>query len=426
MPLAHGQPTVIKLHGDYLDARIKNTPEELAKYDRRVNRMLDRILDEYGLLVCGWSAEWDEALRTAMERCKSRRFTTYWCIRGEATDAARRLMQLRAAEAIQITDADQFFTALRQKTQSLATFDPPHPLSVKTAAATMKRLLSEARHEIELHDLVRNELERLVTAISDERMPVSGAIPFTAEEVQKRLRQYEALAAILCSLFAIGCYWGAARERHLWTHGLERLGNRPATGGVTAWISLRSYPALLLLYAGGLGAMARPNYESMKALLLDARLRRQDREYRPVDRLYPGRILDQRAGRAYLHNKAQSYTPLNDHLFEVLREPLRDLLPADEQYADVFDQFEYLFAVSHAALDIAKGDAEPSVPVGRFAWRDRHWREGPPEASHRFSCEADEGSEGWMPVKVGLFRTISQFRSAQSAVDKFVLRLNWD
>ena len=45
MPLAHGQPTVIKLHGDYLDARIKNTPEELAKYDRRVNRMLDRILD---------------------------------------------------------------------------------------------------------------------------------------------------------------------------------------------------------------------------------------------------------------------------------------------------------------------------------------------------------------------------------------------
>src|SRR5215212_6474829 len=30
MPLAHARCTVIKLHGDYMDIRIKNTPEELA------------------------------------------------------------------------------------------------------------------------------------------------------------------------------------------------------------------------------------------------------------------------------------------------------------------------------------------------------------------------------------------------------------
>ncbi|MBI1929655.1 hypothetical protein HYR99_36080, partial [Candidatus Poribacteria bacterium] len=82
MPLTHTSCAIIKVHGDYLDTRIKNTPDELARYDKRLNQLLDRIFDEFGLIVCGWSAEWDVALRSAMERCKNHRFTTYWTIRG--------------------------------------------------------------------------------------------------------------------------------------------------------------------------------------------------------------------------------------------------------------------------------------------------------------------------------------------------------
>ena len=33
LPLVHQRCCVVKLHGDYLDTRIKNTPEELAAYD---------------------------------------------------------------------------------------------------------------------------------------------------------------------------------------------------------------------------------------------------------------------------------------------------------------------------------------------------------------------------------------------------------
>ena len=50
-PLAHAECTVIKLHGDYLDARIRNTTDELAQYDRETSRLLNRVLDEYGLVV---------------------------------------------------------------------------------------------------------------------------------------------------------------------------------------------------------------------------------------------------------------------------------------------------------------------------------------------------------------------------------------
>lgn len=48
MPLVHTACTVIKVHGDYLDTRILNTPEELAKYPKAFNTLLDRVFDEFG------------------------------------------------------------------------------------------------------------------------------------------------------------------------------------------------------------------------------------------------------------------------------------------------------------------------------------------------------------------------------------------
>jgi hypothetical protein len=51
MPLSQGGCFVIKLHGDYRDPRILNTEEELGRYDPRMRRLLDRVLDEFGLLV---------------------------------------------------------------------------------------------------------------------------------------------------------------------------------------------------------------------------------------------------------------------------------------------------------------------------------------------------------------------------------------
>jgi len=44
MPFVHNNCTIIKLHGDYKDTRIKNTPEELAKYPKKVDKYLDRVL----------------------------------------------------------------------------------------------------------------------------------------------------------------------------------------------------------------------------------------------------------------------------------------------------------------------------------------------------------------------------------------------
>ena len=74
----HTQCCVLKVNGDYRDARIRNTESELDKYPPEFDDLLDRVFDEFGLIVCGWSAEWDHALRKAISRTPSRRFSMYW------------------------------------------------------------------------------------------------------------------------------------------------------------------------------------------------------------------------------------------------------------------------------------------------------------------------------------------------------------
>ena len=142
-PLIHTQCCVFKVNGDYLDTRIRNTPAELDEYPPEFNQLLDRIFDEFGLIVCGWSAEWDSALCKAIYRAKSRRFTTYWAARGEPADEARRLIDHRGAQVISIEDADTFFQDIQQHVESIEEFSRPHPLSTEAAVASLKRYIPE-------------------------------------------------------------------------------------------------------------------------------------------------------------------------------------------------------------------------------------------------------------------------------------------
>ena len=119
IPYTHTGCTLVKLHGDYRDARIKNTARELASFSSGLNNLLDRVLDEFGLIVCGWSATHDTALRQAILRCPTRRYSTFWTRRGEPLTEAAELIQSRKAEEIQITSADDFFERLADAVQSL-------------------------------------------------------------------------------------------------------------------------------------------------------------------------------------------------------------------------------------------------------------------------------------------------------------------
>jgi hypothetical protein len=147
LPLVHTPCTIVKIHGDYLDTRILNTAAELAEYPERFKALLDRIFDEFGLVVCGWSADWDEALRNALIRAPYRRFSTYWATRGAPGDKAADLIARKGATLVEIVDADSLFGAITEKVKALDEFARPHPLSVEVAVTTIKKYLSEDKCE---------------------------------------------------------------------------------------------------------------------------------------------------------------------------------------------------------------------------------------------------------------------------------------
>jgi len=404
LPLVHSGVTVVKLNGDYLDTRIKNTALELATYDDGTNRLLDRILDEYGLVVCGWSAEWDAGLRAAIERCPSRRFTTFWAVHSGLSEAGHRLAQFCKAELIQIPDANHFFEDLWENVRTLNEMNSPHPLSAKMAIATVKRYLVDPAASIRLHDLVYEETEKLVIDLGVHNFPGEMSERHT-EELVSRMKKYEALCETLCSIISVGCYWGVQQQTKLWISSLDRLGNQTyqTPRSYQYLTNLRLYPALLVFYCAGIASMASRNYHTLYSLFLEAkaRLSPYNKKEPYCSLVYPIAIVDEEIFKKQ-PGMAQSYTPISDHLFRRLRPIMKELLPDDDVFENVFDKFEYLLGLVHADLNREGHEGSDYLwgPFGSFVYKRRF-----PEANtpKQIEKELQEQGANWLPLKAGLF-----------------------
>lgn len=413
MPLAHIQCAIIKVNGDYLDTRIRNSPSELQEYSGETNKLLDRIFDEYGLIVCGWSAEWDDALRSALQRCPNRRFTTFWCLRDEAKDVAKQLIAQRGAQVIQIRDADSFFVELFEKVRSLEDLGKGHPASARVAAAMLKRYFEHDSNKIRVHDLLTAETDKVCQRVSDKDFPSNQQ--FSKEELSRCLQRCEAVVEVLRSLYITGCYWGGPLYANLWPKCLERVANTPgARSGLVVWLNLRRYPALILMYAGGISSIANDKYSTLAKLLVTPKAIESGVEHPLILKLFPGAVLETEVARL-LPDLGRRHTPVSDHLFTVLREPLKEFLPSEGEYQECFDRFEYLKALVYVDL---RDDQYGWAPVGCFAWRAVWGRD---KSTMKLVAEqiSAQGSD-WPPLKAGLFGgSLERLNQAKSKFDSW-------
>jgi hypothetical protein len=424
-PLAHTRCTIIKIHGDYLDTRIKNTPAELAEYDETLNGLLDRVFDEYGLVVAGWSALWDTALRAAIERSPNHRFTTFWAARGKVEEGARGLIERRRAVLIEIEGADSFFQSLSEKVTSLEQIGGPHPLSAQVAAATLKRYLSEDRHRIRARDLVLDKAKRLRAELNSEKFPVDVAKP-SEDDLILRMKQLEALTAPLLSLFIAGGYWGEPQHEPVWSDCVGLIAEQEQAGrGIKGYLNLRAYPALLLIYGGGMAAVAANKYGNLAALLVrpggeNMSLQREE----PLAHLLNADVIISRdVAQKILNPEKRNYTPASDYLALVLREPLRDLLPRDAQFDNCFDRLEYLWTLVHIDLRTQLKSSSRWV-IGRFLWRDEKHYDFKETVLEQLYREMDEAGENWPGLKAGLFGgSLERLRQARKDLDEARSRL---
>lgn len=364
LPLVHTRHCLVKLHGDYLDTRIRNTPSELSEYPAEFNQLLDSIFDEFGLVVCGWSADWDVALRNAMFRAPSRRFTTYWAAYGQPKDEAQQLITHRGAQKIDIENADKFFGTVEEKVASIEQFSQPHPLSAQAAVASLKRYLPEPRYQIQLSDLIAESVERVVDAVSTPLFDVNRPEPDT-ETVTARVRAYETACSTLLAMAATGGRWAEEAHFDIWRHALERMATSPHSSGKLMWLGLQRYPAALVLYALGLGALSG-NRLQLLGHLLSTEIPQADRATKTVSQLLPPHCIFGGFSQGFgnplkamhlLEGMEGRPTPLSEWIQSAIRQFMNNTIFNSKQYDLAFDKLEILMALSYAYHDDEK--AEP-------------------------------------------------------------------
>jgi len=419
LPLAHSGATVIKLHGDYLDTRIKNTELELSAYDKALDGILDRIFDEYGLIVSGWSGDWDSALRSAFERCPNRRFTTFWATRSPLNGKGGALAAHRKAVIIQTKDAKQFFDGLREKVLALVDLAAPHPLSAKMAAATVKRYLVDPSAKIRLRDLVHEETEKIIGFLTPTAFPNKNSKEHPLELVS-RLEKYEALTEVLLGMFAVAGYWSDKANFTFWTQSLKRVANHSTGGdGLTYLINLKRYPALLLMYSAGMGAIAAVRYDNLSAILESFTIRDNGKDLLPASYLNAESVVANQVGHM-LPGMDRHYTPFSEYLYAKLREPMREYLPDDKDYQNAFDRFEYLIGLVFADRHKREYQGAWLGPVGCFSWRGLDFGDSFMPAIIKKEFESD--GLNWPPLAGGLLG--GYLERAANAIDKFNLSMS--
>lgn len=404
LPYVHAKCVIIKVHGDYRDTRIKNTIAELENYPDKANQYLDRIFDEFGLIICGWSATWDIALRKAILRCPNRRFSTFWLAKGRISEEAEEIIHRRDAKRIEIEGADSFFNDLIEEE-----LDQKPPLSIDVAVTTVKRYLVDTKYRIRLHDIIYEEIENVWYEIQNTPIPNNdeGEVEF-----QKQIKKYETISEKLLKMLAVIAYHGEDKHYSFIYRAIERLGTRPIEGGLTWFIYLKKYIPLLILYSTGLSGLAKKKYEFINILLTKIQIHNSDygKDIAALLDINVYSVFRDGAGKAISTESKNKFTPVNIYIYDIMKPIVSFALPGKIEYDRIFDKFEFL--VSITSLDLGNG-----LLPGCYQWRDQ-WV-GWHERRVRKDIEDDfkKGSESSL-IKAGFFNSdITRFKETLNTAD---------
>lgn len=272
----------------------------------------------------------------------------------------------------------------------------------------VKALVGDPTMLPQLRDALHLGAGHAIEAMKDPSMALN--LGYSAEELARRAEAYEVIAADLARATAVVGFWGTPELGRVVAEVVSKLANAiDRSAGVNVWTDLVLYPALIVEYASGLGAVMGGR-EAFLSPLLVSPFARQRQEWKPnVMVLHPGAVMDDRTGQQ-LPNMARRYTPLSDRLFDVLRDKFDGLVFDDATYELLFDRFECLLGLVFA--DLARGDgASVWAPVGRLGWR-AHRREGIWIA---IGAELDKQGERWPLLRGGAFDASADRMRASAA-----------
>jgi len=372
-PLVHAKCMVIKVHGDYLDERIKNTDAELESYPRAMNRLLDQVFDNFGLLVVGWSGEWDTALRDAILRAPSRRYPLYWAAKGVIGTDAQDLIEQRGGRSFQIEDADRFFVKLRETLEALRQASRPHPLSVEMAISLAKSYCRDDKFAMEWAEFLHGEVEKIRRYVTGPDYPT---IPPSKDTLNGIVDAFMARTEILRRACLICGRWGTPEANRAVGRAIQSLSFAAThlNNGFMSYSELREFGASICFYWNMAGLLDRGDWAAVRALQ-KLELRGLNSAKDAVMVLPFARYQLDDEWKFLLKDHERFHAPASFFLAKKFVVEAHDISLSEARASELFDQTELTIGLEHAHQR-GEGEEVAWTPVGRFVWKNHgQWRE---------------------------------------------------
>lgn len=274
-PLHTVECCVVHLHGSYRDASsMLNTDDELGTYKTHMHALLRHIVGSHGLLIAGWSAQWDHALRDTLRGNYRPFYTSAWINPSPLKGDAREVAAALGARAFEAT-ADEAFTRLADAVTAMRIRRARHPMTAGVIVDRIKRDLSGAQPAITAHDTFAAETGRLegLDALNLTQFHLKDRSAYDA-----LVTQIDEGCTVPVAATATLARWGTADTDRWWLPVIEQWAHVTRASGHTIALELPTLAATRLVYAAGLGAIAANRYDTLARIFtvptVDDRLNR--------------------------------------------------------------------------------------------------------------------------------------------------------
>jgi hypothetical protein len=226
-------------------------------------------------------------------------------------------------------------------------------------------------------DLIGNEARLLREGIKNNAWPNGGS----AEEFVRRTSLYEALSEVPARVLGVIARWGNDDEFRAGVELMLSYAETPSEGGTVVFIGLKTYPAVLMMYALGMGSIAASRYDRLFRML--------KREIRARYNSGSASLVTELFGHKWSANEdnAWNFLPefkgtsqklsLSEHLLRLFREWATDFSPVEDVTEGLFNRFEMLAVLAYLTVTVDKTDIQRALndsagdnyvvtPVGRI------------------------------------------------------------
>ena len=404
-PLVHCKvPTIIKINGDYLDCQFRNTTEELDEYPEQVRLYLCRIFEDYGLVTCGWSGDWDKGLIDIIDKSKHSRYNSFFTYVRDVKNGINFLSQNRLGELMPIESADNLFSELYEQVIALKKYDASTDMSNEVMIARVKKYLSSKQYDIELSDIIEKWGAESYNQITND---AHYDFPLTKEAFDRYLGIHLRAVAPLLNAAILTARWGEEWKINLFGDVLSKLCikswvNGEVCNGDTRY--LHALAPMLLLNTIGVACVKYRRFKELNNILARSVPASNFMGYSRLSLLrllggthWTDETWNNMMGTSY-------YYPYSLFFLKNLKPYFKEYFIAESDYEDVFYIWEHLKSLVYGYNKCFPVRDRFSVPMGNFCcqrFKHRVTEEQDPYTS--FFGDADNLKDEWEPIKQGMF-----------------------